>query len=61
MPADDVFDDGETEPRAAHFAGARGVYPVEALGKPGDMFCRNPRALVRHGHFEVLHLFIPAG
>jgi len=47
--ADDVLDDGESEPRAAEIARARRVDPVEALGQARQLLARDPLAAVAHG------------
>ncbi len=46
MAVDDVLDDGEAQPGAADGAGAALVDPVEALGQPGDVFARDPGAVI---------------
>src|SRR5580704_3387457 len=50
MVVEDVLDDSQAEPGAAHFAGPRGVHPVEAFGQPGQVLARNPLALIAYGY-----------
>src|SRR5689334_21034888 len=49
MVVEDVLDDGEAQPGAAHFAGARGVDPVEAFGQSGQVLAWYALALIAHG------------
>src|SRR6185295_19551611 len=46
MPVEDVLDDGEAESRAATFATAFNVDPIEAFGKARDRFARNAFAFI---------------
>ena len=48
VAVDDVLDDREAEPGAAHLARARGVDPVKALGQPRQVLARDAVAAVAH-------------
>jgi len=50
MAVEDVLDDREPEPGAAHFARPRGVDAVEPLGQSRQMLAGDALALVTHGH-----------
>src|SRR5271169_6257012 len=50
MAIEDVLDDCEPESGPAHFARARGVDPVEALGQPRQVLARNTLPAVAHGY-----------
>src|SRR5436309_7625981 len=50
MCLDQVFDYGQTEPRAAFLAGTSGVYAVEALENAGQVIRRDARAGVADSH-----------
>ena len=49
MPRQGMLDDGESQARAARFARAAAVHPVEALGEPRNVlgFDADPRVLHR--------------
>src|SRR5205823_12716484 len=50
MVVEDVLDDSQAEPGAAHLAGARGVDPVEAFGQPGQVLAWYALSLIAHGY-----------
>src|SRR5215217_2028869 len=52
MTLDDVFDDCETEPRAAGFATPCGIDAIKALRDPRKMLARDPRPVIRHRQYD---------
>jgi hypothetical protein len=50
VAVEDVLDDREPEPGAAHFARARGIDAIESLGQSRQMLAGDALALVTHGH-----------
>src|ERR1700740_2984950 len=52
MVVEDVLDDRQAEPGAAHLAGARRVDPVESFGQPGQVLARDSLAPVAHGYAD---------
>src|SRR5467141_1100763 len=50
MAVEDVLDDREPEPGAAHFARPRGVDAVEPFGQSRQMLAGDALALIAHGY-----------
>src|SRR5436190_8457682 len=50
MVVEDVLDDRQAEPGAAHLARSRRVYPVESLGQPGQVLAPYALTLIAHGN-----------
>ena len=50
MVVEDVLDDRQAEPGAAHLARAGGVDPVKSLGQPWQVLARYALALIAHGY-----------
>jgi len=46
MPFDDMFDDGETQPRPAAFPASRGIGPIEAFRQPRQVFAGNSLPMI---------------
>src|SRR5687768_4629038 len=53
MSADDMLDDGETEPGSADRSASAGVDPVESLGQARQMLDRNALAAVDDGKAKL--------
>ena len=54
MGQHDVFGDGESQPSAAGFSGARFVHAIEALEEPREVLGGNAGAEILHAKFDCM-------